>query len=409
MKKLKETFRALKYRNFRLFFPGLIVSATGIWIQNIAINWLVYDITKSPFVMGIVMFFNAVPLFLVTPFAGVIIDKFDRHKLLMGVQFLFALQALLITLLSYFGFIKIWNIILLGIFLNTIAAVDAPLRQSTFVHLVDDKKDLGNAISLNSSCFNIARLLGPALGGLLIAYTNVTFCFFMNFLCLVPIIFLVRMMNINDVKDEKIKNETILEGLKEGINYALSDSKITLLFSYVGMYCFLIMIYPMLMPIYTAEVLNAKADILGFLLGIAGVGSLISSLSLASIRTTKNLRTILFFGTLLASLSFVFIGITHNAILALILMLCVGIGSNAMLTPENMLLQSIIDDDKRGRIMSLNSLCFMGTTSISSFFAGSVAHFVGISNTFIILGIMMITVGAFLSYKLSKLKFLYKG
>lgn len=405
MNKLKETFRALKYRNFRLFFPGLIVSATGIWIQNIAINWLVYDITKSPFIMGIVMFFNAVPLFLVTPFAGVIIDKFDRHKLLMYVQILFALQSLLITLLSYFGMLKIWNIVLLGIFLNTIAALDAPLRQSTFIHLVDDKKDLGNAISLNSSCFNVARLLGPALGGLLIAYTNITFCFLINFLCLVPIIFLVKAMKITDTKDEKIKNETILEGLKEGITYATSDSKITLLFSYVGMYCFLIMIYPMLMPIYTAEVLKANADILGFLLGLAGVGSLISSLSLASKRTTKNLRTILFLGTLLASVCFVLIGLIHNEIAALILMLGVGIGSNAMLTPENMLLQSIIDDDKRGRIMSLNSLCFMGTTSISSFFAGCVAHLVGISNTFIILGVLMITIGAFLSLKLSEQNF----
>ena len=169
MNKLHEMFRGFKYRNFRLFFPGLAVSQIGIWIQNIAISYLVYDITKSPFVMGLVMFFNAVPLFLVTPFAGVIVDKFDRHKLLMSVQILFAVQAFLITVLTLFGLIRIWNIILLGMFLNCIAALDAPLRQSTFIHLVDDKRDLGNAISLNASCFNLARLLGPALGGIIIA------------------------------------------------------------------------------------------------------------------------------------------------------------------------------------------------------------------------------------------------
>lgn len=405
MYKLQETFRALKYRNFRLFFPGLMVSATGIWIQNIAINWLVYDTTKSPFIMGVVMFFNAIPLFLVTPFAGVIIDKFHRHKLLLSVQILFCLQALLITALSYFDLIRIWNIILLGIFLNTIAALDAPLRQSTFVFLVDDKKDLGNAISLNSSCFNVARLLGPALGGLLIAYTNITFCFFINFLCLLPIIILVKKMRIEDKKDEKIKNKTIFEGLKEGISYALNDSKITLLLSYIGMYCFLIMIYPMLLPIYTAEILKSQADILGFLLAMAGIGSLISSLSLASIRTMKNLRKILLAGAVSASFAFILIGFVHNGITALILMFLIGIGSNAVMTPENMLLQSIIDDDKRGRIMSLNSLCFMGTTSISSFFAGSIAHIAGISNTFVILGSLMIITACILSYKLSKLKF----
>lgn len=405
MNRIKETFRALKYRNFRLFFPGLAVSQIGIWIQNIAINWLVYDITKSPFIMGVVMFFNAIPLFLVTPFAGVIADKFNRHKLLMTVQILFAIQAFLMTALSYLGALKIWNIVILGIFLNTIAAIDAPLRQSTFVLLVDDKKDLGNAISLNSSCFNLARLLGPALGGLLIAYTNITFCFFINFLCLVPIVLLVRLMRIKDKKGEKIKNETIFEGLKEGLSYATHTPQITTLFAYTAMYCFLIMIYPMLMPIYTAEVLKLKADILGFLLGMAGVGSLISSLLIASKTTTKNLRTILFLGTSLACLCFVGLGLNENKTLALILMFGVGIGSATLLTPENMLLQSIVDNDKRGRVMSLNSLCFMGTTSISSLFAGSVAHLTGISNTFITLGGLMFVTACLLSYKLSKFKF----
>lgn len=156
---LTSAFRALKYRNFRLFFPGIAISQIGIWIQNVAIAWLVYDMTKSPLTMGTVMFFNAIPLFILTPFAGVIIDKFHRHKLLITVQILFCLQALLITILTFFNVVQIWNIIALGVFLNCIAAIDVPLRQSTFVCLVDDPKDLGNAISLNSTCFNVARLL----------------------------------------------------------------------------------------------------------------------------------------------------------------------------------------------------------------------------------------------------------
>lgn len=403
--RIKDIFRALKYRNFRLFFPGLAISQIGIWIQNVAISWFIYDITKSPFIMGIVMFFNSIPLFLLTPFAGVIADKFDRQKLLLTVQILYTVQALLMTIFSYFGYLKIWNIILLGIFLNCIAAVDAPLRQSTFVLVVDDKKDLGNAISLNSSCFNLARLLGPAIGGLLLAKYNINICFLVNFLCLLPIVILVRMMKINDKKDEKIKNETMLEGLKEGLDYVITTPKINTLILYIGFYCFLIMIYPMLMPIYTIEVLHSHADILGYLLGAAGVGSLISSLLLAMKKTTSNIREIILSGMAVACTCFIMLGFTHSSIIALILMFGVGLGSTSVFTPENMLLQSVIDDDKRGRVMSINSLSFLGTTAISSLFAGSVAHIFGISNTFIILGVIMLLIGLTLSFRLSKLDF----
>ncbi len=405
MNKLKEMFRGFKYRNFRLFFPGLAVSQIGIWIQNIAISYLVYDLTKSPFVMGVVMFFNAFPLFFVTPFAGVIADKFDRHKLLMTVQILYALQALLITLFTYFGLIRIWNIVLLGMFLNFIASIDGPLRQSTFVHLVEDKRDLGNAISLNSSCFNLARLLGPAIGGVIIAYYGTGMCFLINFICLVPIVVLVKMMKIEDKKDEKIKNETLLEGLSEGFMYCVKTPQILTLMVYLAAFCFLIMIYPMLMPIYTADVLKEKADVLGYILGATGVGSLMSSLWLATKTSVRGLRTTMFFGMCLACFCFILVGFSKSELLTALLMFGAGFGLTTFLTPENMLLQSVIDDTKRGRVMSFNSLCFLGTTSLSSLFAGTVAHLTGISNTFIILGILMLLIGFFLSYKLSKLDF----
>ena len=400
-----SAFRALKYRNFRLFFPGLLIAQIGIWAQNVAISWLVYDITKSPFVMGLIMFFNAVPLFLITPFAGVLADKFNRHQLLLTVQILFAVQALLMTVLTFTGLIAIWNIIILGMFLNCIAAIDGPLRQSTFICLVDDKKDLGNAISLNSSCFNLARLLGPAIGGIIIAYCGVGVCFLINFICLVPSIILVKMMVINDVKSEKIQNETILEGLKEGFLYCFRTPQISTLLMYLASFCFLIMIYPMLMPIYTADVLKEKADVLGFLLGATGVGSLLSSLLLAMKTTTANLRKIIFLGTILACLCFISIGLIKSEFILIFLMFGAGFGLTAVLTPENMLLQSVIENDKRGRVMSMNSMCFLGTTSLSSLFAGTVAHIYGISNTFIILGTTMLIIGCTLSYRLKKLKF----
>lgn len=206
--KLTQTFRSLKYRNFRLFFPGLITSQVGIWIQNVALSWVVYDMTQSPFMMGTIMFLNTIPLFIITPFAGVIVDKFNRHRLLMIIQICFALQAFLMAAITLGGYLRIWNIIILGVFFNIVAAIDAPLRQSTYVLLVDDKNDLGNAISLNSTCFNMARLLGPAVAGVLLSAVGAGWCFAINFLCILPCVFL----KFKDEKSEKVKMKLYLKG-----------------------------------------------------------------------------------------------------------------------------------------------------------------------------------------------------
>lgn len=402
MDKIKTMFRAFKYRNFRLFFPGLAICQIGIWIQNIAISWLVYDLTKSPFMMGTVMFFNAIPLFIVTPFAGVIVDKFNRHKLLFAVQILFALQALLITLFTVTGHINIPIIIVLGVFLNCIAAIDAPLRQSTFVLLVDDKRDLPNAISLNASCFNMARFVGPAIGGMLIAYTNIGICFLINFLCILPNIFLVKMMKIVDIKAETVKISSVLTSLKEEFSYTLAHPEISLSQLYLAIFCFVLLAYPMLMPVYTSEVLHANADVLGFILGATGVGSLTASLLLAIKTTTRKMRTIMFCGCISICCAYILLGFTNNEFAAIVLMFFAGLGMTCFLTPQNMLLQNIVADDKRGRVMSMNALCYGGTISLSSFVAGSVAETVGIAHTFILLGTVMLIIAGFFSYKLSK-------
>lgn len=405
LNRVSAIFRAFKYRNFRLFFPGLAICQIGIWIQNIAISWLVYDLTKSPLTMGTVMFFNAIPLFLLTPFMGVIIDKFDRKKLLFLVQILFAVQALLMTLTTMSDHIHLRYIILCGIFLNCIASLDAPLRQSTFVLLVDDKKDLQNAITLNASMFSLARFIGPAVGGMLIAYTNITICFLINFLCILPNIFLVKMMEINDIKDKNSTNENIFEGLKIGVSYVLHNSQILLLQIYLAVFCLLMLAYPMLMPIYTVEVLNSNAHILGYILGAVGVGSLVASLLLSAKTTINGMKRILYVGCTMICITYVLLGMCHNAYLTLIIAFFAGIGLTFVTSPQNILLQNIIDSEKRGRVMSINTLCYMGTISASSYLCGVLTHHFGIKETFIILGITMFIIGSILSYKLAKMNF----
>lgn len=400
-----QAFRALKYRNFRLFFPGLIVSQTGIWMQNVAVAWLVYDLTKSPFTMGTIMCINAIPLLFITPFGGVIVDKFNRQNLLFTIQILFALQALLMTIASYGGFIQLWIIVCLSLFLHIIASIDAPLRQSTFVCLVDDMNDLSNAISLNSCSFNLARLVGPALAGLIIANIDVRACFLINFLCLMPLAFLVKMMRINDVKSEKIKNATILEGLKEGLIYISHHQQIKLLLQFVAVFSFLVLTYSVLLPMYCKDVLNSDADVLGLLMSMTGVGALTASLFLASKTSTNGLRNLLLYGTVLISLSFVGIGFIHSVAFDAFFMFVAGFGMPTFFASNNMIMQSIVDDDKRGRVMSINALCFMGTTSVSSFIAGSIAEFFGIAQTFIILGCLLFFMTIYFGIRLHRLNF----
>lgn len=405
MQRTNDIFRALKYRNFRLFFPGLAATQVGIWVQNVAISWLVYDLTQSPLMMGTVMFFNAIPLLLVTPFAGIIVDKLNRHKLLMAVQILFAVQALLFTLVTAAGAAEVWSIIALGILLNTIVAIDTPLRQSTFVYLVDDKRDLSNAISLNSSCFNLARLVGPAIGGLLLAHTPIYTCFLVNFLCLVPSIVLVGMMRITEVKSEAVQRESFMQSMQVGLAYSWGTPQIRYLLAYMGVFCFFIMVYPMLAPIYTAEVLHADADMLGYLLAATGVGSLLSSILTAALSSTTHVRKILLGGVLLSCVSMAGLGLTQSPASALGLMFLLGFGSTTFLTPETMLIQAVIDDDKRGRVMALNGLCYLAPTSFASLFAGSAAHALSLPGTLYLLSALMLALALFISFRLSQLHF----
>lgn len=405
MNRIASAFRSLKYRNFRLFFPGLVTSQVGIWIQNVAISWVVYEITNSPFMMGLIMFFNTIPLFLVTPFAGVIIDKFNRHKLLMMIQVLFALQSFLIAVFALSGHLRIWNIVLLGVFLNIIAAIDTPLRQSTYIRLVDDKRDLSNAISLNSTCFNVARLIGPALAGVLLSLVGAGGCFLINFFCIFPSVILVAMMRFEDKKSDKIKNETILEGLKEGWEYAFSSEQILTLLAFIGLFAFIALSYPMLMPIYTKDVLHGDSRVLGYVMSSAGIGALCSSIFLAAKTTLRGLKYILCVGAFLLSAAFICLGFTNNLVPACVFMFCVGFGMTSAMTPENTLLQSIVDDDKRGRIMSIHTICFTGVTSLSSFVIGSVTQVIGVSRSMILFGSVLFAAGIFFTVKFCRMQF----
>ncbi len=382
------TFRVFKYRNFRLFFPGLIVSQIGIWIQNVAINWLVYDLTNSPFLTGMSLFLCTAPLLFFTHVAGTIIDKFNKHKLLIIIQILFLIQSLIMVILFYSHKIEICNIVLAGFFLNILLAMDGPLRQSLFVNLVDNKKDLTNAISINSSCFNVVKIIGPSISGLIIANFGYGICFILNFLCIVPNIILVAMMRIEE--NNKKARKSLIKDLKDGFNYIISAKRILYLQLFLAVFCFFIMIYPMLMPIYVKNVFSANADMLGFIMGLIGLGALTSSLLIASKKTNRNLKSIMISSAVLLGACFVLFAFVKDIRLSLVVAYFTGISITGFITPQISILQRLIDNKFRGRVMSFNSFCILGIPTISTIISGTVIEKIGISNTFLLYGVALI-------------------
>lgn len=393
-------YRALKYRNCRLFFSGLFLSQIGIWFQNITISWLILEITKSPLIMGFVTFINALPLFFLTPLAGVITDKYNKKKLLFTVQILLSIQALLITAAAVTGYLNLTSIIILGLLLNSIIAIDTPLRQSSFTSLVDDKKDLSNAIAINSACFNAARLIGPAIAGILLVLYGTKICLFMCFLLVLPAIILISMLkpNINNIANTE--KQSIIKSLKEGLVYVKNDKTISLILVFLIFICFFGMTYPVLMPIYTKNTFNANADLLGFLMAATGFGALFSSFVLASKTSLSGLKNTMLAGIILFGCGFLFLGLSKIPVLSIIFAFFLGAGMTASITGINTILQQLADDNKRGRLMSLYTICYLGSASISNLLAGTVSEFLGVEKTFILLGLLIVLTGIILYKKL---------
>ncbi|MDD3237974.1 MAG: MFS transporter [Candidatus Gastranaerophilales bacterium] len=401
---IATTFRAFNSRNYRLFFFGQCISLIGTWLQNVAIGWLLYSLTKSALMMGYVLFVVTLPPIFLSPFAGVVVDRVQKHKLLILIQFLFGIQAFAMAVLTLSGAIQTWHVVFLGILLSLIVAFDMPTRQALVVELVDNHEDLSNAISLNSTCFNFARLLGPAIAGVLIAAVGEGYCFLINALSYIAVIWALFLMKIPK-KELRIKNQKPIEDFKEGFKYVLEMPEIKYVIIFLALITSIGLSYQLLMPILCKEILDGGAKTMGFLMSSAGVGALIASLILASKEGIKGLPRMLFKGGLILSLGLCGLGLNHNSIVAMILLFLVGYGIVSSLIIANTLVQHVVDDDKRGRVMSLYSIAFIGTVPFGNLFLGAMADKIGVLNTFLFLGIAMIIASYWFVQKLKHLKF----
>jgi len=390
----KFIIRAFRYRNYRLFFGGQGLSLIGTWMQQIGMSWLVYRLTGSAFLLGLIGFTGQVPTFVLTSFAGVFADRIERRKLLLATQLAAMIQAFILAFLTLTGVVAIWHLIVLSIFLGLINALDVPARQSFVVDMVENKEDLGNAIALNSFMFNSARLLGPSIAGLLIGIVGEGVCFLLNGISFLSIIIALLAMKIPK-KKAKSKHAPIIQGLKDGYTYAFGFPPIRYIILLLGLISFMGMPYIVLMPVFAKDVLHGGPHTLGFLMGATGIGALAGAAFLASRKSVLGLGKIIVIASSIFGLGLIAFSFSRHLPLSLCMMLLTGFGMIVQMASSNTILQTIVHEDKRGRIMSFYAMAFMGMAPFGSLTAGSLASRIGAPATLMLSGIACI-IGALL-------------
>lgn len=393
-------------RNYRWYFAGQSFSLIGTWMQNIAMSWLVYRLTGSVFLLGVVGFANQIPSFFFSPFAGVITDKYNRKKIMIWAQTLFMLQAALLGILTLTGVIEVWHIITLSVAFGFITVFDTPARQSMVVDLVKDRKNMGNAIALNSAMFNGARLIGPGIAGVVIAYTGEGICFLINATSFLLIIIALFQISIKHTPKEKSGSE-LWTDLKDGYKYTFGKPSIRLLIFVLSAVSLMGLPFFVLLPAYAREILGGDSKTLGFLMSSAGVGALSAALFLASRSGVKGLISIISLTLFVFGTGIVGLALIKSNIMAYAFMLFCGFGMVASIAGINTLIQFSVSDEMRGRVLSFYAIALMGMNPVGSFLAGSAASSIGLKFTLLISGITCVATGIYFSSKRKSLDTLY--
>jgi MFS family permease len=386
-----SAFRALRHRNYRLYFFGQLTSLAGTWMQSAAQSWLVLKLTNSSMMLGVVSFAQFAPILLVGLFAGVVIDRIDRRRMLIGTQTLLMLSAFILAALTLTGLVRVEHVILLAAFNGTVGSFDMPGRQSFVVEMVG-YEDLANAIALNSMMFNGARMLGPAAAGLLIAYLGTGTCFFLNGLSFLAVIWSLWQMNITP-RSVDLGGARMLAQLREGLSYVrrhrviLSQMLLAAVTNGFGYQ------YLVLVPIFARNVLHGDAKAYGFLVAIQGLGSVLGAATLASRVTTTGIRNNLIVGLFLSAAGIVVFGVSPWLWLSLIAQLVIGAGLTNFRASNNTLVQLFVSEELRGRVMSTYQLASIGMMPIGALTVGFMGHTLGPRQTVVMCGVVTILSG----------------
>ncbi|MCX5886925.1 MAG: MFS transporter [Proteobacteria bacterium] len=371
---LLRTFKALRHRNFRIYWTGQTISLIGIWMQTIAQGWLVLRLTNAPFYLGLVSFMNSLPIFLFSLPGGVIADRFDKRKILIFTQACSLCLSLLLTVLTFFKVIEVWHIMVIATVFGVVNSFDLPSRQSFTIEMVG-REDLQNAIALNSVSFNAARIVGPAIAGILIAWIGEAGCFFINALSFLAVIISLSIIR-TEMKPVPGTGTSLVKDVKEGLIYLRQNTVLMVIIMMIAVSSLFGMSYNVLMPVFAKDVLKVGAQGLGFLMAGSGCGALLGAFSVASRRMMMPGETFLF-GSLCYSIFLIAFSFSHVTWLSIILLVGVGGGMIAQNVTANTLVQTTVPNELRGRMMSMYSLVFMGLMPVGNLIAGAIAQKMG--------------------------------
>jgi MFS family permease len=377
---LKTIFRAFKYPNYRLYYYGQSISLVGTWVQNIAMGWLLYRLTGSALLLGTVAFAQQIPSLFIMPFAGVLADRFNRRKVIIISQAAAMVVAFVLAFVVLLDVVTVPMIITLAAVNGTILAFDTPFRNSFVPDMITNRADLGNAIALNSSLYNLARFIGPPIGGILIALVGEGWCFFINGVSFIAVLVCLFAMKVDKQKARKVKG-SILRELKEGISYALGEKPLRYLLTLVMLSSFFGLPFQALLPVFAADVLEGGSELLGLLTGALGLGALSGAFYLAARKHVHTIPVTTFRTALIFAIGLGIFALSPIRALSFIMMATTGFGMIVHFNSTNALIQTISDEDKRGRVVALYSLSFMGITPLGSLAAGWISEYIGVPYT----------------------------
>ena len=377
-RKLTGTFRALRHRNFQLFFAGQFISLTGTWMQSVAQSWLVYRLTGSVVLLGLIGFASQIPVFFLAPFGGVAADRYNRQKILVITQSSAMVIALVMAILTLTGTIQVWHLFIFAVCFGLANSFDIPTRQA-FVSEMVAREDLLNAIALNSSMFNGARIVGPAIAGILVALVGEGWCFLGNSVSYIAVIIGILLMKITPVVRER-KGSTF-SNIAEGFSFVAKTAPIRGILLLLGLVSLMGMPYAVLMPIFADKILGGGSDTLGYLMGGSGLGAVIATLILASRREVFGLGRWVSYASGGLGISLILFSFSSNFWLSLVLLIPVGFSMMLQMSSSNTLIQAMVPDEIRGRVMSVYSMMFMGMSPLGALLAGSLAEILGAPKT----------------------------
>ena len=386
----KSNFPALTHRNFRLYFIGQCISLIGTWMQSIGQSWLVLSLTKSTFLISLITLMQFLPMMIFSLFAGNIIDRFPKKKVLYFTQTAFMVLAVVLASLTYFKVVQYWHVLVMAFLLGLINTLDMPTRMTYFSDLVG-KEDLMNAIALNSSIFNLARIVGPALAGVLIGLVGIAVCFYLNALSFVAVLFALYLIDVGHVKPETQKYESIKQvfgDIWDGLKYISQSPKILFPLVIMGIVSLFAMNHSVLIPLYAKEILNQGAAGYGFMMTCMGIGSFLGALWVATQSRKGPSHTLLIYTSILASLGISVLGIERSYLIACITLFGIGLFVVLFASMVNSSIQIYSKDQMRGRVISTYTLLSGGMTPLGSLFIGGLMEASGITNAMVISGII---------------------